>query len=291
MAQTGRAGDAAALAADAWEARADRRDRSSRRHRTFYATQARPCEATLAFARLKPGVDFGAGGGPADRLPHRRARRTAAEEHLAVLSRLARAFMREDFTAGLRAASTPADVVALGKAAVSDNRPPHAAAVAAAAVAPATALVVDGRPARIVAVTACATGIAHTFMAADALTAAGQQAGVDLVVEPQGSSGYKPLPQSVIDDADAVIFAVDVDVRDSAQQLRRQAGRARARQKGIEQPAALIDEAASPRSATPSRPARDVSAPTPPRRHAPRRRRRRRQRDQAVAAADRCQLR
>ncbi len=41
----------------------------------------------------------------------------------------------------------------------------------------ASGLTVDGRPARIVAVTSCATGIAHTFMAADALTAAGQEAG------------------------------------------------------------------------------------------------------------------
>ncbi|MBG0718210.1 PTS transporter subunit EIIC, partial [Microbacterium sp. 2C] len=117
-----------------------------------------------------------------------------------------------------------------------------AAAAVPAVPAGSTDLVVDGRPARIVAVTACATGIAHTFMAADALTAAGQQAGVDLVVEPQGSSGYKPLPQSVIDDADAVIFAVDVDVRDQ----QRFAGKPVVRvpvKKGIEQPAALIDEA------------------------------------------------
>ena len=242
VAQTGRASDAAALAADAWKREQTDETGLPGGIAIPHAKSPAVREATLAFARLKPGVDFGAGDGPADLVFLIAAPDTAAEEHLAVLSRLARAFMREDFTAGLRAASTPADVVALVQAAVSDNPPAPAAAVAAAAEAPATALVVDGRPARIVAVTACATGIAHTFMAADALTAAGQQAGVDLVVEPQGSSGYKPLPQSVIDDADAVIFAVDVDVRDQ----QRFAGKPVVRvpvKKAIEQPAALIDEA------------------------------------------------
>ncbi len=241
VAQTGRASDAAALAADAWKREQTDETGLPGGIAIPHAKSPAVREATLAFARLKPGVDFGAGDGPADLVFLIAAPDTAAEEHLAVLSRLARAFMREDFTAGLRAATTPDDVVALVQAAVSDA-PPAAAAAPAATTAASTDLVVDGRPARIVAVTACATGIAHTFMAADALTAAGQKAGVDLVVEPQGSSGYKALPQSVIDDADAVIFAVDVDVRDQ----QRFAGKPVVRvpvKKGIEQPAELIDEA------------------------------------------------
>src|SRR5690606_25249136 len=98
------------------------------------------------------------------------------------------------------------------------------------------------RPARIVAVTSCATGIAHTFMAADALTAAGQKAGIDLVVEPQGSSGYQALPPEVIQQADAVIFATDVDVREP----QRFAGKPVVRsgvKRGIEQPDQLVTEA------------------------------------------------
>ena len=63
------------------------------------------------------------------------------------------------------------------------------------------------------AVTACPTGIAHTYMAADSLVAAAKEMGVDLQVETQGSSGAKPLDPAVIAAADAVIFAVDVDVR------------------------------------------------------------------------------
>ena len=244
VAATGRATDAAALAADAWKREQTDETGLPGGIAIPHAKSRAVTEATLAFARLKPGVDFGAEDGPADLVFLIAAPDTAAEEHLAVLSRLARAFMREDFTAGLRGATTPEDVVALVQEAVADA-PASAASPAAApagAPAPAAGLTVDGRPARIVAVTACATGIAHTFMAADALTAAGQKAGVDLAVEPQGSSGYKALPQQVIDDADAVIFAVDVDVRDQ----QRFAGKPVVQvpvKKGIEQPAALIDEA------------------------------------------------
>jgi PTS system fructose-specific IIC component len=63
-------------------------------------------------------------------------------------------------------------------------------------------------------VSACPTGIAHTYMAADKLTAAAEAAGVDVHVETQGSSGSTPLDPAVIRAADAVIFAVDVGVKD-----------------------------------------------------------------------------
>ncbi len=242
VAASGRASDAAGLAADAWKREQTDETGLPGGIAIPHAKSPAVREATLAFARLNPGVDFGAEDGPADLVFLIAAPDTAAEEHLAVLSRLARAFMRPDFTAGLRAATTPSEVVALVQDAVSEN--PAPAAAAAAPAASSTTLVVDGHPAKIVAVTACATGIAHTFMAADALTAAGKELGVDLVVEPQGSSGYKALPQQVIDDADAVIFAVDVDVRDE----QRFAGKPVVRvpvKKGIEQPKLLIDEAVS----------------------------------------------
>jgi PTS system fructose-specific IIC component len=69
-------------------------------------------------------------------------------------------------------------------------------------------------PFRIVAVTSCPTGIAHTYMAAEALEQAGNGDGVRLTVEPQGSSGFTRLDPAVIASADAVIFAHDVPVRD-----------------------------------------------------------------------------
>ena len=65
----------------------------------------------------------------------------------------------------------------------------------------------------VVAVTACPTGIAHTYMAADYLTAAGRKMGIDVKVEPQGSTGTEPLSAADIERADAVIFATDVGVK------------------------------------------------------------------------------
>ncbi|AOR33776.1 PTS lactose transporter subunit IIC [Streptomyces fodineus] len=70
------------------------------------------------------------------------------------------------------------------------------------------------RPFRIVAVTSCPTGIAHTYMAAESLENAGREAGVELIVETQGSAGFSRLDPAVIAAADGVIFAHDVPVRD-----------------------------------------------------------------------------
>lgn len=217
-----------------------------------HARSASVTEPTLAFARLTPGVDFGAPDGPADIVFLIAAPAGADEAHLSVLSQLARSLMRDDFMSGLRAAQNPGEAVRIITDAVTPASE-TAAAPAAAAAAPAAAAAAPAatraeartatKPKKIVAVTACATGIAHTFMAADALTAAGAEAdGVELVVEPQGSSGYKALPQSVIDEADAVIFAVDVDVREP----QRFAGKPVVRsgvKRGIEQPTQLIAEA------------------------------------------------
>ncbi|KQZ84678.1 PTS lactose transporter subunit IIC [Microbacterium sp. Root166] len=244
----GRATDAESLFADAW-AREEKDETGLPGGIAIpHAKSAAVTEPSLAFARLAPGVDFGAPDGPADLVFLIAAPEGAAEAHLAVLSKLARSLMQDDFTRGLRAATTDEDVVAIVRAAIGEGdasaapaapAAAPAAAVAASAIPVADGLSVDGRPARIVAVTACATGIAHTFMAADALTAAGTAAGVDLVVEPQGSSGYQALPREVIDRADAVIFATDVDVREQ----QRFAGKPVVRsgvKRGIEQPRELI---------------------------------------------------
>lgn len=246
----GRATDADALFADAW-AREEKDETGLPGGIAIpHAKSAAVTEPSLAFARLSPGVDFGASDGPADLVFLIAAPEGAAEAHLAVLSKLARSLMQDPFTSGLRAARSDDEVVAIVREAIGESdAAPSAPGATAAPAAPAPGavttdpgLTVDGRPARIVAVTSCATGIAHTFMAADALTAAGVAAGVDLVVEPQGSSGYQALPQGVIDSADAVIFATDVDVRE----LHRFSGKPVVRsgvKRGIEQPKELIAEA------------------------------------------------
>ncbi|GAA1991427.1 fructose-specific PTS transporter subunit EIIC [Microbacterium pumilum] len=245
----GRATDAEALFADAWAR--EQKDETGLPGGIAipHAKSGAVTEASLAFARLAPGVDFGAPDGPADLVFLIAAPEGAAEAHLAVLSKLARSLMQDDFTTGLRAAKTNDDVVAIVRNAIGEgdaSAAPAAAPAAAAAAAPAATaasdLTVAGRPARIVAVTACATGIAHTFMAADALTAQGKKLGVDLTVEPQGSSGYKAIPQNVIDDADAVIFATDVDVREQQRFAGKPVVRSNVK-RGIEQPNEMIHEA------------------------------------------------
>ena len=98
------------------------------------------------------------------------------------------------------------------------------------------------RSPHLVAVTACPTGIAHTYMAADSLAAAATERGIDLQVETQGSAKSTPLDPEVIRNADAVIFATDVDVRDKG----RFAGKPVVSgpvKRGIDEPGVMIDEA------------------------------------------------
>ena len=66
---------------------------------------------------------------------------------------------------------------------------------------------------KIVAVTSCPTGIAHTYMAAEALEQAAKDAGHDIKVETQGAAGAEAVADADIAAADAVVFAADVEVR------------------------------------------------------------------------------
>jgi PTS system fructose-specific IIC component len=163
-------------------------------------------EATLAFARLAPKVDFGAKDGPADLIFLIAAPEGGGNTHMQLLTKLARSLVKASFTDALRAAQTPEEVATLVNDVVGEAPAP----AAPAAPTPPTAAVRRS----LVAVTACPTGIAHTYMAAEALEAAAERAGVDLQVETQGSAGTTPLPPATIAAADAVIFAVDVGVRD-----------------------------------------------------------------------------
>jgi len=175
-------------------------------------------EPTLAFARLLPPADFGAKDGPADLAFLIAAPAGGDATHLQLLTKLARALVKPAFTDSLRAAQTPDEVVAL----VSEVLEPEGAR-AAPVPAAAAATAADPTPAStplpaerrsLVAVTACPTGIAHTYMAAEALEAAAARAGVDIDVETQGSAGSHPLSPDAIAKASAAIFAVDVGVRD-----------------------------------------------------------------------------
>ena len=178
---------------------------------------------TLAFARLDPKVEFGAKDGGADLAFLIAAPAGGDADHLTILTKLARALVKPAFTDALRAAETEQDVVDLVAAELGEPAAtPARAAAPGAAPAPAVAAVAASAAAApasssatsLVAVTACPTGIAHTYMAAEALEAAARKAGVELHVETQGSAGTTPLSPDTISQAGAVIFAVDVGVRD-----------------------------------------------------------------------------
>ncbi len=138
-------------------------------------------EPTLAFARLSPGVDFGAKDGPADLAFLIAAPEGGGSEHLTILAQLARSLAKADFTTALRGAATPEDAAALINGAVAPAPTAEPATPAAPAGKRAADVPVDspsGASASLVAVTACPTGIAHTYMAAEALEAAAARAGV-----------------------------------------------------------------------------------------------------------------
>ncbi|MEU5242539.1 fructose-specific PTS transporter subunit EIIC [Streptomyces asoensis] len=233
---------------------------------------------TLAFGRSTAGIDFGAPDGPADLIFLIAAPAGADDAHLTILSSLARQLMNAEFTDALRSVEDAAAAAALirgdeapaaeaagaeveGTEAVgaeAEAASPNSVSASAAASADAdTAPTDEGatsegattegggsdapRPFRIVAVTSCPTGIAHTYMAAESLEKAGREAGVELVVETQGSAGFTRLDPAVIAAADGVIFAHDVPVRDKD----RFAGKPTVDvgvKAGINRPAALITE-------------------------------------------------
>ncbi|MDG9724705.1 PTS fructose transporter subunit IIABC [Streptomyces sp. DH41] len=184
-------------------------------------------EPTLAFGRSEDGVDFGAADGPADLIFLIAAPAGADDAHLTILSSLARQLMNAEFTTALRSVGDATAAAALirgeeptGAESVFEGGAEDSVAVSAAASAE-TATGTPGqetgepeRPFRIVAVTSCPTGIAHTYMAAESLENAGREAGVEVVVETQGSAGFTRLDPAVIEAADGVIFAHDVPVRD-----------------------------------------------------------------------------
>ncbi|QXE36392.1 fructose-specific PTS transporter subunit EIIC [Streptomyces sp. GMY02] len=219
-----------------------------------HCRSAHVTEATLAFGRSARGIDFGAPDGPADLIFLIAAPAGADDAHLTILSALARRLMNEDFTTALRTATDPTATASLisGDSEPVGTEPgtPEPEAVTAeptggtgtgvgagagAEAGAATQAEAEAGPEtgpdvpvsasepdapaadrvfRIVAVTSCPTGIAHTYMAAEALEKAGRHAGVEVVVEPQGSAGFTRLDPAVIAAADGVIFAHDVPVRE-----------------------------------------------------------------------------
>ncbi|MFI5983951.1 fructose-specific PTS transporter subunit EIIC [Streptomyces sp. NPDC051555] len=263
-----------------------------------HCRSAHVAAATLAFGRAPAGVDFGAADGPADLIFLIAAPAGADDAHLTILSSLARRLMRPDFVAALRATTSPAEAATLiagpskpSNAGQAESGAPEATSASpafearvraepgAAAAPPSPAGAASGGPSiagqagnagpgvgeagsggfKVVAVTSCPTGIAHTYMAAESLQRAAAAAGIELLVETQGSAGFTALAPADIAAADAVVFAHDVPVRDRA----RFAGKPTVDvgvKAGINRPAELLAEA---RDKAARGDTGDTTAPTP----------------------------
>ena len=171
-------------------------------------------QVSLGFARLSPAVDFNGPGGPADLIFMIAASEDGGADHMKLLTKLARALVNPEFVEQLRQAPDAQTVVDLIGGVV-EPKEEASTSSATALPAPGHAAVTNAASdtPRIVAITACPTGIAHTYMAADYLRAAGKKLGVDVKVEPQGSTATEPLSTDDIEGADAVIFATDVGVK------------------------------------------------------------------------------
>ena len=196
---------------------------------------------SLGFARLTGGVDFGAADGEKANLVFMIAAPAGADDfHLKLLAKLARGLMKPEFTGALRSAATPQDVARIiteqvqpelleegaqaagaGGADGAAGRAADAGSGAGADEAPAAgtgsggaAGAADGGGRLIVGVSSCPTGIAHTFMAAEALEQAGKARGIEVHIEGQGSGKIDWLDPDLIRRADAVVFAHDLPVKD-----------------------------------------------------------------------------
>lgn len=162
-------------------------------------------EATVLFAKSNKGVDYASlDGQPTDLFFMIAAPEGANDTHLAALSELSKYLMKPGFADKLRQVSTPDQVIA-----VFDAEEQEAAAEEAKKAEAGKEAASSDKP-LIVAVTACTTGIAHTYMAEEALIKKGEEMGVTVRVETNGASGVgNRLTAEEIAKAEGVIIAAD----------------------------------------------------------------------------------
>ncbi|HEM3684225.1 TPA: PTS sugar transporter subunit IIA [Streptococcus suis] len=165
-----------------------------------HAKNAAVKEATVLFAKSNKGVDYASlDGQPTDLFFMIAAPEGANDTHLAALAELSKYLMKAGFADRLRAATNPDEVIAVFDTAEAADK-----AVEEVVVAP------SGDRPFIVAVTACTTGIAHTYMAEEALKKQAAEMGVDIKVETNGASGVgNKLTAEDIKKAAGVIIAAD----------------------------------------------------------------------------------
>ncbi|HFR3859769.1 TPA: fructose-specific PTS transporter subunit EIIC [Streptococcus suis] len=165
-----------------------------------HAKNAAVKEATVLFAKSNNGVDYASlDGQPTDLFFMIAAPEGANDTHLAALAELSKYLMKAGFADRLRAATNPEEVIAVFDTAEAADK-----AVEEVVAAP------SGDRPFIVAVTACTTGIAHTYMAEEALKKQAAEMGVGIKVETNGASGVgNKLTAEDIKNAAGVIIAAD----------------------------------------------------------------------------------
>ncbi|HFI0037976.1 TPA: fructose-specific PTS transporter subunit EIIC [Streptococcus suis] len=165
-----------------------------------HAKNAAVKEATVLFAKSNKGVDYASlDGQPTDLFFMIAAPEGANDTHLAALAELSKYLMKPGFADKLRGVSSPEEVISVFDAAEAADK-----AVEEVVAAP------SGDRPFIVAVTACTTGIAHTYMAEEALKKQAAEMGVDIKVETNGASGVgNKLTAEDIKNAAGVIIAAD----------------------------------------------------------------------------------
>ena len=166
----------------------------------------------LTAITVPEGVDYDAPDGNPCKLLFMIAATTDGDVHLEVLARMMQLLMDPEFTGGLKEAKTPEEFLAIIDAKETEKFPEEAADEPEAPVAAAPAAAEKAGP-RVLAVTACPTGIAHTYMAAEALAKAGEAMGINIKVETNGSGGAKNvLTAEDIANCDGIIIAADKSV-------------------------------------------------------------------------------
>ncbi|MDN5409214.1 MAG: fructose-specific PTS transporter subunit EIIC [Lactococcus sp.] len=155
-------------------------------------------EAVVLFAKKEGGLDYESlDGQPTDLFFMIAAPEGANDTHLAALAELSKYLMKDGFADALRTKTTAADVLATFNAAESD-------------AVQEVSTPVNADQDFIVAVTACTTGIAHTYMAEEALKKQAKEMGVAIKVETNGASGVgNRLTADDIKKAKGVIIAAD----------------------------------------------------------------------------------
>ena len=169
-------------------------------------------KACLGAAVSKAGVDYQSFDGSLAHLFFMIAAPDGANNtHLEVLSRLSTILMDEDFRKNLMNAKSVDEFLSLIDAKETEAFPEETEEQKDDFYE--TPKRGDAKYPRVLAVTACPTGIAHTFMAAEALNKKGAEMGISIKVETNGSAGAKNvLTKEEIENCDAIIVAADKKV-------------------------------------------------------------------------------